>query len=188
MNCVVVNGDTSMLEVKVQEPGLDEKLASKADVDHIHEEYLTEHQNLDHKVDKVEGKSLMDDVEIERLASVYNYNDSELKALLLAKAEKDHSHEQYITITHLDAKADVDHVHEEYLTEHQNLDHKVDKVEGKSLMDDAEIERLANVDNYDDTEVRELIDSKIADLVNGAPEALNTFKELGHALNTHEKA
>lgn len=40
------------------------------------------------------------------------------------------------------------------------LDKKVDKVDGKSLIDDAEIARLANVHNYDDTEVRGLIDGK----------------------------
>ena len=38
---------------------------------------------------------------------------------------------------------------------------KVDKEEGKSLISDEEIERLANVDNYDDTEVRESIDTKV---------------------------
>ena len=37
---------------------------------------------------------------------------------------------------------------------------KVDKVEGKSLIDDAEIARLAQVDNYDDTEVKGLIAGK----------------------------
>ena len=37
---------------------------------------------------------------------------------------------------------------------------KVDKVDGKSLIDDAEIARLAQVDNYDDAEVRGLIAGK----------------------------
>ena len=37
---------------------------------------------------------------------------------------------------------------------------KVDKVKGKSLMADTEIERLANVTNYDDTELRNSINSK----------------------------
>ena len=41
-----------------------------------------------------------------------------------------------------------------------NLDTKVDKVEGKSLISNSEIERLANVNNYDDTELRNLIDTK----------------------------
>lgn len=40
------------------------------------------------------------------------------------------------------------------------LDKKVDKVDGKSLIDDAEIARLADIHNYDDTEVRGLIDGK----------------------------
>jgi hypothetical protein len=37
---------------------------------------------------------------------------------------------------------------------------KVDKVTGKSLVSDSEIERLANVTNYDDTELKEQINSK----------------------------
>ena len=37
---------------------------------------------------------------------------------------------------------------------------KVDKVEGKSLVLDTEIERLATLSNYDDTELRNLINSK----------------------------
>lgn len=41
-----------------------------------------------------------------------------------------------------------------------NLDKKVDKVEGKSLIANSEIERLANVDNYDDTELKNLINTK----------------------------
>lgn len=78
--------------------------------------------------------------------------------------------EEYITETELEAKG--------YLTEHQDisslatktelatkadtslLDGKVDIVEGKSLIDDAEIIRLASITNYDDTEVKELIATK----------------------------
>lgn len=37
------------------------------------------------------------------------------------------------------------------------LNGKVDTVDGKSLVDDVEIERLSKVDNYDDTAIRELI-------------------------------
>ena len=40
------------------------------------------------------------------------------------------------------------------------LNTKVDKVDGKSLVSDTEIERLKNVDNYDDTEIKESINSK----------------------------
>ena len=47
-----------------------------------------------------------------------------------------------------------------------DLNSKVDKVEGKSLISDTEIERLANVDNYDDTEIRAELNNKanISDL------------------------
>lgn len=54
--------------------------------------------------------------------------------------------EEYVTDTELEAKG--------YLTEHQDISGKVDKVEGKSLISDTEIARLASVDNYDDTEIR----------------------------------
>ena len=40
------------------------------------------------------------------------------------------------------------------------VENKVDKVEGKVLIDEAEVERLANVDNYDDSEIRVLIDEE----------------------------
>ena len=41
-----------------------------------------------------------------------------------------------------------------------DLNSKVDKVEGKSLISDTEIERLANVTNYDDTEIKEELNNK----------------------------
>lgn len=75
--------------------------------------------------------------------------------------------EEYVTETELSAKG--------YLTEHQDISGKVDKVEGKSLISDTEIERLASVNNYDDTDIRtELankadataIPSKVSELTN----------------------
>ena len=47
----------------------------------------------------------------------------------------------------------------EYATKDE-LNNKVDKVVGKSLILDTEIERLSKVDNYDDTEIKELINGK----------------------------
>lgn len=47
----------------------------------------------------------------------------------------------------------------DYVTKDE-LKNKVDKVEGKSLIDDTEIERLANVTNYDDTEMKNILNSK----------------------------
>ena len=83
------------------------------------------------KVDKVEGKSLIADSEITRLAGVTNYDDTQVKADIAKKADA-------ATMT-------------------TELGKKVDKVTGYSLVADTEIARLADVDNYDDTEVRGLI-------------------------------
>ena len=75
--------------------------------------------------------------------------------------------EEYITDTELESKG--------YLTEHQDISGKVDKVEGKSLISDAEIARLATVDNYDDTNIKAeiakkadttAIPSKVSELTN----------------------
>ena len=60
--------------------------------------------------------------------------------------------EEYVTETELSAKG--------YLTEHQDISGKVDKVEGKSLISDTEIARLATVDNYDDTDIKAEIAKK----------------------------
>lgn len=84
------------------------------------------------KVDKVEGKSLISDAEITRLAGVTNYDDTQVKADIAKKADAE-------TMT-------------------TELGKKVDKVDGFSLVSDTEIARLADVDNYDDEEVRGLID------------------------------
>jgi hypothetical protein len=80
---------------------------------------------LNGKVDKVEGKSLIDDTEIARLATLANYDDTQVKADIAKKADA-----------------------ETMITE---LGKKVDKVDGKDLIATSEIERLATLKNYDDT-------------------------------------
>ena len=77
------------------------------------------------KVDKVEGKSLIADSEIARLATLANYDDTEVRGEIAKKADAE-------TMT-------------------TELGKKVDKVTGYSLVSDTEIARLANVTNYDDT-------------------------------------
>ena len=77
------------------------------------------------KVDKVEGKDLIATSEIERLATLANYDDTQVKADIAKKADAE-------TMT-------------------TELGKKVDKVEGYSLVSDDELERLSKVDNYDDT-------------------------------------
>lgn len=58
------------------------------------------------------------------------------------------------------------------------LNEKVDKVAGKSLIDDTEIARLKNVTNYDDTELKKQINSKasITDMTNYIDEHKNELK------------
>ena len=118
--------------------------------------------------------------------------------------------EEYVTETELSAKG--------YLTSHQDISGKVDKVEGKSLISDTEIARLATVNNYDDTAIKAeiakkadatAIPSKVSELTNdsnyqtaeqvnstvtteiakvvaGAPEDLNTLKEMSDWIAGHE--
>lgn len=93
---------------------------------------------LNKKVDKVPGKSLIDDTEITRLASVENYDDTVIKADIAKKA---------------DATAMS-----------TALEGKVDKVEGKVLSSNdyttAEKEKLAGLSNYDDTDIKASIATK----------------------------
>lgn len=93
---------------------------------------------LNKKVDKVAGKSLIDDTEITRLASVENYDDTVIKADIAKKA---------------DATAMS-----------TALEGKVDKVEGKVLSSNdyttTEKEKLAGLSNYNDTEIKASIATK----------------------------
>ena len=135
---------------------------------------------------KQEGKSLVDDAEIARLATLQNYDDTSVRNLIQNKSDKDHTHdyneldnlpvipsveglasEEFVrnaiaeaqldsdevdlsglaTKTELAGKADKDHVHDNFVV----------KEVGKSLISDSEINRLATLKNYDDTELRALI-------------------------------
>lgn len=93
---------------------------------------------LNKKVDKVAGKSLINDTEITRLASVENYDDTAIKEDIAKKA---------------DATAMS-----------TALEGKVDKVEGKVLSSNdyttAEKEKLAGLSNYDDADIRASIATK----------------------------
>ena len=89
--------DLSQYATKTELNHVKSELANKADI-----------SSLNSKVDKVEGKSLVDDSEIARLATLTNYDDTEVKNLIATKAN---SADVY-TKTESDAK---------YLTEHQSL-------------------------------------------------------------------
>ena len=102
------------------------------------------------KVDKVEGKSLIDDSEIARLATLANYDDTAIRGEIAKKA---------------DAEATTN-----------ALNGKVDKVTGFSLVSDTEIARLAEVDNYDDEAVRGLIGDN-ADAIEALAEVVGEVEE-----------
>jgi hypothetical protein len=66
-----------------------------------------------------------------------------------------------------------------YLTEHQDISGKSD-IEHKHV--------LADITDLPDYATTDYVDTKVADLVNSAPEALNTLGELATALENHEDA
>ena len=156
------------------------------------------------KVDKVEGKSLIADSEIARLATLANYDDTQVKADIAKKADAEamttelgkkvdkadgkdliatSEIERLATLHNYDdtqVKADIaKKADSETMT--VELGKKVDKVEGYSLVSDTEIARLAEVDNYDDTELSGRVttaEGKIADLeTESAKHALKTELE-----------
>lgn len=93
---------------------------------------------INKKVDKEDGKGLISLAEVERLAGVHNYDDSAL-------------------VQRVETLEAIDH---NAFLKAADIEGKVDKEEGKSLIADTEIVRLAAVDNYDDAEVRGLIAGK----------------------------
>ena len=191
-------------------------------------------EDLNAKVDKKLGYSLVSDSEINRLSSIDNYDDTEIKNELNNKSDLGHTHsykelsdkptipsieglatEDYVkneianaqlssgevdlsgyatkeelsvkadkihthTIadvdnlqTTLNNKSDLGHTHSynditntpeipsiEGLATKEELNNKVDKLEGHSLISNSEIIRLSKVDNYDDTEIRNKLNNK----------------------------
>lgn len=126
---------TAGANITVEDIGdLSDTLATLATKEELKSYVKTTEMNtaLGNKVDKVAGKSLIDDTEITRLASVENYDDTAIKADIAKKA---------------DATAMS-----------TALEGKVDKVEGKVLSSNdyttAEKEKLAGLSNYDDTDIK----------------------------------
>ena len=196
----------SDLEVKADKSYVDSAIES-IDVSSQLTNYATK-TDLSLKVDKETGKSLISDSEIERLSTLKNYDDTEIKDILNNKANVSdlHSHtnktvldgitsykvnewnsksdfsgnyndltnkptiptktsqltndsgfittvpSEYVTESELNNKG--------YLTQHQDISGKVDKINGYSLVSDAEISRLSTLENYDDTDIKNSLNSK----------------------------
>lgn len=133
----VITGDNEFLTPNLKpilERGVD--YMTPEDMEYILNEIYS---NLDNKyVELKEGYSLVKDTEIERLSKVDNYNDTEIKELIN------------------DISNDLDEVSDDvdYLTIS-----KVDKKDGYSLISDEEINRLKDVKNYDDADIKNDINS-----------------------------
>jgi hypothetical protein len=106
------------------------------------------------KVDKEDGKSLVSDTEIERLASVDNYDDTDIKKELDKKLDKERMTQTIDSNSGDDEIPSADAV---YLS----LQQKIDKEDGKSLISTTEIERLSKVENYDDIEIKKELNKKL---------------------------
>ena len=149
---------------------LDTELANKSNIDHTHTTVNSHTVESDVPVDAKFTDTIYDDTDIK--AEIAKKADITSIPSKVSDLENDSNYlssipEEYVTETELSAKG--------YLTEHQDISGKVDKVEGKSLISDTEIARLASVDNYDDTDIRtELankaditsIPSKVSELTN----------------------
>ena len=75
-------------------------------------------------------------------------------------SQKNYATESFVTNKIAEAELSGSDVDLSGLATKDELNNKVDKVKGKSLIDDTEITRLSNVTNYDDTELKNQINSK----------------------------
>ena len=126
---------TTGANIAVEDIGdLSDTLATLATKEELKNYVKTTEMNtaLENKVDKVAGKSLISDTEITRLASVDNYDDTNIKADITKKADT--------------------------TTVNTALEGKVDKVTGKGLSTNdyttAEKEKLESLSNYDDADIK----------------------------------
>lgn len=126
--------DITVPTVDVDKNYVDMELAKKANTNHTHT--------------TVNGHTVESNVPVDAKFTDTVYDDSTIKEELAKKANSSDipSLDGYVTDEELTAKG--------YLTSHQDISGKVDKVKGKSLIADTEIERLKSVKNYDDTEIK----------------------------------
>ena len=112
--------------------------------------YLSKVEAAETYVIKESGKSLIDDTEIERLASVSNYDDTNIRAELANKADITAIPTVDVTKSYVDTellkKADTDHTHT--------------TVNGHTVESDVPIDAKFTDTVYDDTNIKAEIDKK----------------------------
>lgn len=148
------------------------KLSVSADQIEDVVEYISENRyTIDQKLNEVQNN--MHDIEEIQTEIANMYNKTEADNLLSAKADKSSVYTKTETESKITEKvseivagapSDFDTLKEmsDWLTEHEEsaaamnsaIQGKVDKETGKSLMTDTEITRLAGVDNYDDSNLK----------------------------------
>ena len=144
--------DTSNLATKDE---LDTKankteVYTKSEIDN--KGFLTEHQSLEDyalKTDIPDISNLAAKDEVAFKNDVYTKTEVDEKIESAGNFDANLYYDKTATDSLLANKADT-----------SSLDGKVDKVEGKSLVDNSEIARLATLTNYDDTEVKNQIATK----------------------------
>ena len=129
--------------------------------------YLTEHQDISGKVDKVNGKSLISDDEIKRLSTLKNYDDTNIYLQLndieseineLKEGNIDIDLTNYVTKSELSEKADKSELHS-----HNN----------KSVLDGITSDKIVEWNNksvfsgnYNDLTNKPTIPTKVSELTN----------------------
>ena len=111
---------------------------------HEHSQYLTEHQDISHLASQAYVKNEIANAQLGGEGTEIDLSGYATKDDLLVKADKEHTHSQYLTqhqdISHLATKQELvhnhdnqyapkTHTHEQYLTEHQNISHLATKEE-----------------------------------------------------------
>lgn len=126
------------------------------------------------KVDKEEGKSLIANSEIERLADVHNYDDTEIKEDISRNTE------------------DIDTIKQK----NAEQDEEISKKAGKNEIPDVSdfITRLVNdleyyykkTETFTQQEIIQKISEEIAKIIADAPTSFDTLKEIADWISTHQ--
>ena len=111
------------------------------------------------KVDKIAQHSLLADSEISRLATLKNYNDSEIRGIINNKVDK----KQYYNLVSDSeiAKLATVQTNANYYVLPSDVPHDANYVHTDNNYTTAEKQKLSTLKNYDDTEVRGLINNKV---------------------------
>ena len=149
----------------------------QADMDMI-DYYPDWHDSIEgliaNKVDKEEGKSLISNSEIERLADVHNYDDTEIKEDISRNT------------------ADIDTIKQK----NAEQDEEISKKAGKNEIPDVSnfitrlVDDLANyykkTETFTQQEIIQKISEEIAKIIADAPTSFDTLKEIADWISTHQ--